>query len=419
MGVTQRYVLLLVCAGLLGCQGSNDTVLQPDQTSGTGGGGTPAAGAAAGGGATPAAGSGSGAEGGRGGAGTPAAGSGTGGSGMGQPSGGKGGSTAPSGGKGGGGGTGGTPAAGGGGGGSGGGTEPEAGTGGASGEGGGASGTGGEGGQGGDGNVAQDADCDFNGIWIGKQVTVSLADAFPLPQSSNNWYYLEFKQNGTNVEVSKHFDCGIQVNGSVTVKISKATLTALMQHNVQTGRKATLKKEGGKCVFDGARFWSIRGADETRFLPNDGRDSMESIQQVETAKPLPSRTMTDGAQDTENDSKLGVAFEVMGIVMGTRNSVQRDWTRWFTATGGYEITPSTDWKQDLKIRSEFDNQENVLDPSSGQLTSGSKPSGTAKHILRLRFLGRDKSDPRVSQIVKATDVDTCFAIQDAFPAEEI
>jgi hypothetical protein len=295
---------------------------------------------------------------------------------------------------------------------------PAGGTGGTSGESG-SGGTSGEGGEGGEGgNVAQDADCDFNGIWIGKQVTVSEAEGIPLPQSSNNWYYLEFKQNGTDVEVSKHFDCGIEVRGSATVTVSPATVTALIQHNQQTGRKATLKKEGGKCAFDGARFWSIRGADEMRFIPNEARDSQDSIDQVAAAKPLPNKMMTAGAEDTENDGKLGVAFVVKGIIMGTRNAVQRDWTRWFTEPD-FEITPSTDWKQDLKIRADFDNEENVLDPADGLITAGSMPSARAKHILRLRFLGRDKSDPRVSQIVKPKDLDTCFAIQDALPAEEL
>jgi hypothetical protein len=263
---------------------------------------------------------------------------------------------------------------------------------------------------------AQDADCDFSGIWIAKQVTVS--QALQLPQSSNNWYYLEFKQSGTDVQVSKHFDCGIEVLGSATVTTSKPTMTALIAHNVQTGRKATLMKDGTTCKFAADRFWSIRGADEARFLPNTTRDSMDSIAMVAKAKPLPKTGATDGAVDTENDGQLGVAFQITGIATGSRNSVQRDWTRWFTDTG-YTIPASTNWTSDLVIRADFDNEESVLNASNPLLSSPSTPQFDAKHVLKLRFLGRDKSDPRVAAIVKAADIDTCYAIQDAMPGEQL
>jgi hypothetical protein len=291
-------------------------------------------------------------------------------------------------------------------------------SGGASGEPGGAeAGSGGEAGNGGDGAPprAQDADCDFNGIWIGKQITVS--QALSLPQSSNNWYYLEFSQLGSTVEVKRHFDCGIEVRGSATVTLTRETTEALLSQNHQDGRKGTLIKDGNVCTFDGARFWSVRGGDEQRYLPNPTRDSADSITQVAAANPLPKPDNTDGAIDTEGDGKLGVAFQLTGIVSGTRNSVQRDWTRWFTEPG-YEITPSTDWPDEIVIRADFDNEESVLDPTSGLLVSGSLPAD-AEHVLKLRFLGRDVSDPRFTALVKETDLDTCFAIQDAMPAEEL
>lgn len=405
MGVTKCGVLLLLIPSLFGCKGSNDTVLQPDSAAGSGGssgagtgggGGMPQSGgsgttgnaagrgnAAASGGKAPAANGGGG--------GTAGRSSMTAGSGAGAPSTSAGGTGASEGTSG----------------------EGEAGTSGVSGE-------GASGGGAGSGEVtpaiAQDADCDFNGIWIGQQLTVS--EALTLPQTSNNWYYLEFKQSGTEVQVSKHFDCGIEVRGSATVTLSRATLQALLTHNVQIGRKATVTKGGNNCTFDGARFWSVRGGDEMRFLPNATRDATESIDQAAAAKPLPTSTKTDGAVDLENDGKLGVAFQVSGIITGTRNSVQRDWTRWFTEPG-FEIAASKTWEDDLEIRADFDNEESILDPTSGLLVSGSMPRAGAKHVMRLRFLGRDASDPRVSAIVKASDAETCFAIQDALPAEAL
>jgi len=277
--------------------------------------------------------------------------------------------------------------------------------------------TAGTGGTAGGNAMANDPMCDFTGIWIGKQVTVS--EAIGLPQSSNNWYYLEFTQAGTAVQVSKHFDCGIEVRGdAVTVTVTRATTQALLTHNIQTGRKATLTKQGSTCAFESARFWSIRGAEEANFIPNPTRDSQDSVVQVEARLPLPAAGKTSGAVDTENDGQLGVAFQVAGILTGTRNSVQRDWTKWFTETG-YTIPAATNWTQDVVIRADFDNQENVLNPTSGLLVQGSMPKQASKHVLKLRFLGRDHSDPRVTAIVKASDIETCYAIQDAMPAEQL
>jgi hypothetical protein len=263
---------------------------------------------------------------------------------------------------------------------------------------------------------ARDPDCDFTGIWIADQITVS--EALSRPQSSNQWMYLEFKQSGTALEVTKHFDCGIEVRGTATVTMSRATTQALIAHNVQIGRKATLKRNAAHCELAVDRFWSVRGADEARFLPNATRDSSDSVETVDMLKPLPTVVNTDGAVDTENDGRLGVAYQVAGSISGTRNTVQRYWTRWHTDTD-YEIPASDNWTSDLVIRTEFDNEESVLSPKSGLLLSSSKPKSDAKHVLKLRFLGRDSSDPRVAAIVKATDLDTCYAIQDALPAEKL
>lgn len=264
--------------------------------------------------------------------------------------------------------------------------------------------------------VAQDADCDLTGVWIARQITVS--EAISVPAYSNNWYYLELTHSGTAVEVTKHFDCGIEVLGAVTVTLPRSALEAQLTHNVQTGRKLTMVKEGSSCHLESQRFWSIRGADENMYLPEGDRSSEMDVRAVAASLPLPTADKPAGAIDPDGDGKPGLAFEITGLISGTRNSVQRDWTRWFSDTG-YEIAPSNDWPSDLNIRADFDNEESVLDPREGLLSSGSTPKAGAKHTLRLRFLGRDSSDARVTAIVKPGLVDTCYAIQDALPAEEL
>jgi hypothetical protein len=261
--------------------------------------------------------------------------------------------------------------------------------------------------------VAADADCDMNGIWIGRQLTQSLA--LGAPQFSNNWYYLEFAHEGQNVTVTKHYDCGIEVRGTVTVVISKAALEGLLPHNIQTGRKGKMYKEGANCAFEMERFWSIRGGDEQRYAPVP-RNSTDSIATVAAASKLPTKANTDGAQDWDMDTKLGTAWQVTGILSGTRNSVQRDWTAW-ASDATRTVTPAMNWMSDLVVGASFDNEESVIDSSNALLEQLSSADAAAKHTMTLRFLGRDANDSRVKAIVKSTQFDTCIAIQKALAVQ--
>lgn len=263
---------------------------------------------------------------------------------------------------------------------------------------------------------AQDPDCDLTGIWIARQITVN--EAIGVQAFSNNWYYLEYKQSGTTAEVTKHFDCGIEIVGAVTVILPRPAVEAQLTRNQQMGRKLTMMKDGSSCHLETKRFWSIRGAEEAPYLPDGVRDSELSIREVAAALPLPTKDNPTGAIDPDGDGKLGLAFEASGLISGTRNSVQRDWTRWFTERG-YEFPAAMDWTDDIVIRADFDNEESVLDPASGLLTSGSTPSSTAKHATTLRFLGRDASDPRAMALIQDNPLDTCYAIQDALPARSL
>jgi hypothetical protein len=255
----------------------------------------------------------------------------------------------------------------------------------------------------------------MNGLWAARQITVSTA-GIAGDQFANNWYYLEIEHDGEDFTVTRHFDCGIKVLGTVTVQLSRPTLEVLMEHNIQTGRKGKAYKDGSTCHFEMERFWSVRGADEPRFVPSP-RNSTDSIDTVAGANPIPSKSNLDGAEDWENDDKVGSAWQVTGIASGTRNSVQRDWTEYFS-DASHAISPATDFTSDLKVRARFDSEENILDPTSGLLASGSSAKGSAEHNLTLKFLGRDASDARAKNIIKGSDVDTCFAVQAALAAKQ-
>jgi hypothetical protein len=263
------------------------------------------------------------------------------------------------------------------------------------------------------GGVASDPECDMNGIWIGRQITRSVA--LGAGQFANNYYYLELTQNGDEVVVSKHFDCGIVVRGTVTVQLSRATLEALMTRNLQQGRAGSLKKNGDRCDFAMERFWSVRGANEERFTPSP-RNTTMSIAAVAAANPLPTKDNTDGAEDWENDGVLGVAWQV-SLGNSVRNTVQRDWTEWFT-DDEFTIEADAAWPNDLVVRSMFDVEEKLIAASSSLVSSLSTVDGQAKHTLTLRFLGRSLEEAKSKGILGATDFDTCTNIRNALPAKD-
>ena len=291
-------------------------------------------------------------------------------------------------------------------------------------------GTGGAGGSGADGGGADgtdpdpglpSADCNLTGIWFTRIVTVT--QALSLPQYATAWSYLEIDQPAGSAEftIAKGFDCGTEVHGSVTVTLLPVTLEAHMKHNAQVGRKGTMKKDpAGHCIIKAEPFWVLLGAAE-KFLPP--RNADEEIEPVAARLPLPTIDRPEGAEDWDGDGKLGVSWQVSGVIQGTRSTVQRQWTRWFT-NDKYVVSPSMDWR-DIEVRADFDKDEAVFDPTSGPLVSPSFSVRTPETPNRylLRFLGREKGDPRAA-VVRGTDpvgdtaatVATCHALQDMLPA---
>jgi hypothetical protein len=288
------------------------------------------------------------------------------------------------------------------------------------GTGGGGSGSGGSSGSGG-ANLTASEDCNMSGIWAGHQVVRALA--LNLPQHANGWYYFEITQAPGSVDwvVTKHFDCGMQILGTVLVVLPPNTFRVHLVHNHQTGRRGKMgKNAAGNCEFSAERFWQLWGAPD-RFLPP--RNSAEEMAPVTARLPLPSRANPEGAEDWDNDGHLGVAYEATGLASGVRNSVQRSWIEWFS-NEQHTITPAVDWNE-FVVRADFDGEESTFDPPSGPLatssTSDRRPE--APNRVTMKFLGRDASDPRVAPIVRGTDpeadieaaVETCLAIQNALP----
>jgi hypothetical protein len=288
----------------------------------------------------------------------------------------------------------------------------------------GSGGSGGSSGSGGSTTLTASEDCNMTGIWAGHQVVQALA--LNLPQLANSWYYFEINQPAGSVDwtVTKHFDCGQEIRGTVLVVLPPKTLEVHLVHNHQTGRKGRMgKNAAGQCEFSAERFWQIWGAPD-RFLP--ARNAVDEMSAISTRLPLPTRAAPDGAEDWDNDGHLGVAYQATGLVSGTRNSVQRSWLQWFS-NAQHTITPATSWNE-ITARADFDGEESTFDPESGPLATSSvsdrRPE--APNRVTLKFLGKNASDPGVTALIRGIDpegnigaaVETCKAIQQAMPASQ-
>lgn len=286
---------------------------------------------------------------------------------------------------------------------------------------GGEAGGGTDGGTGGGGGAAQDADCDMNGIWIARMMTVQ--EALSLEQCGSNYFYLELKQEGADVEVVNSMHCGIEGRGSSNGTLSDAAILALTKANRQIGRKGTMTKGAdGTCQFTMEKFWAAFGADEAAFVPTP-RNSDTPFAQVQMEMPLP--TTPAGAFDTDGDGNPGLSIIITGAIQGTRFSVQRNNYSWLT-NDRYKITPALDWTSEIEARADFVGEETVVGtmPDDGLLSAGSNGVPNAKSArVTLKFLGRNTADPRVSAIVTATDpmtnpdgvVQSCKNIINALP----
>ena len=262
--------------------------------------------------------------------------------------------------------------------------------------------------------VASDPECDMSGLWMVKQLTRS--EALGLGQFANYYYFFELSQDGEDVTVVSQMDCNIYVEGSVVVTITEATRRSLMTHNDQRGRRATMRREDDThCAVAFERFWSVRGADEAKFAPVP-RSSKETVAQLRARLPLPTAQAKSGAEDWEDDGQLGIAWQINGIASGTRNTVQRDCTEWFTDET-HAVAPARDFRTPLVLRSMFDNDENVMNATSTLVGSLAVADQRAEHRVTFSFLGRDASDARARAVLDDDPLVTCNHVVSALPHE--
>lgn len=257
-----------------------------------------------------------------------------------------------------------------------------------------------------------DADCDMSGLWFVRMTTVS--QALGAAQFANIWYYVQLQQEGEQVTVVDHFDCGIEVaTVAGPVRLMPATTRALIAHNSQVGREGTMRKNGDACELEMERFWSVRGLDEDAdFLPEPRTRDDVGIADLADTAPLPTPDAPQGEQDWDGDGNPGITWTLPG---GNRYTVQRDWHQWLS-DDDHPLPAAEDFTEPLELASDFDNDEVVWDADAAILEAVATPDRTADNRATFLFLGRDGDDPRAQQALDLDDrFQTCLAAQEQLP----
>lgn len=275
--------------------------------------------------------------------------------------------------------------------------------------------------------------CDMTGYWITRETDFSVDDVLNQIQTSSAWYAYRIAQTGDTYAVEQSLACGIQASGTADINLTAGGVRGLLYKNPQhtQPRQGSFVEQDGECVFEMDRQYNVRGA-EKRFLPEDfsTNPDLESLPPLpyednpERKKGEPFGEHLDGAVDDDGDGLPGILFVISGNANGARNVVQRDWDRYFTDE---DISIPTH-AIEFQARCEFDNQENILVVTGcpllgcGVLLAGSVPAPNRKNRVTFRYLGKELSDPRVSEVVVAdmlademSDLETCKNVREALP----
>ncbi|HEX3344257.1 MAG TPA: hypothetical protein VHS09_06775 [Polyangiaceae bacterium] len=222
------------------------------------------------------------------------------------------------------------------------------------------------------------------------------------------------------------------MTGSATVYYVPASLGAIMYLNAMDGtgshpaRAGTSQPTAGGCAVTLDRWYDIRGALET-YLPSD----FSTMPPLTSLPALPvvgdaidgddSLAAVMGTTDPDGDGFAGVAFQITGIVIGVRDSAQRDWKEY--ATTGAPVAAAA---LRFDVPGAFDLQENILHVSQcgtgcGLLTTGAAAS-TAPGKVTFSFIGKTLGSSRVAAVVAGVprqnvdaDLTTCANVRQALP----
>jgi hypothetical protein len=277
--------------------------------------------------------------------------------------------------------------------------------------------------------------CDLSGYYAVHQTDYSRDTIIGQVQTSSNWYFYHFAQNGNDFSVDQRaLYCGLYVTGSVTVSLDDPGLVALLYSNRQDpggahgARRGTFRQNGDTCELTFERWYLVRGVVESMYLPADfsAEPALTDLTPLPTVPdPLhPPATPLPGVTDPDGDGHPGLDLHLSGNLTGVRNVIQRDWDSYETDPAN-PISPGS---IELTARSVFDSEEHVLSVTAcapatcSLIQAGAVPAHDLPGHVTFRYLGKTLDDPRVAAIAggapgASQDVDlaTCKNVRAAMP----
>ncbi len=291
-------------------------------------------------------------------------------------------------------------------------------------------------GQGGScGSPRREAECDMSGYWAVRETDFTRDSIIGAVQSSSNWFLYRLEQTGDDFRIAESLDCGVHVTGSATVDYTPASLRVIIHRSRMDAqapggrgpRKGTSRKSGSGCAVDLNRWYKIVGAVDsllpTDFLakPPPPLSSLPPLPKVND--PVVGQESPAGADDPDGDQIPGVAFSVLGIAKGIRNSAQRTWKQYATLPDA----PVPASSLTLEIPGGFDLQESVLRVTEcgGACALVAAPARAAENLtprMTLFFIGKTLGSPRVADVVAGAprqdlnaDLSTCAKVRLLLP----
>lgn len=278
-------------------------------------------------------------------------------------------------------------------------------------------------------------DCDLTGWWAIQQFDFPIDNVVNALQTSSTYYVEEYTQSGDAFTVTRGLFCGVIISGSADVNLTEAGIRSLLyqnpraDHPTQGARGGTSRQVGDQCEISAERWYSVRGVGMT-YLPTDFRARPD----LQTLPPLPSEPDPEhpgptptGAEDWDRDGVPGLMWVLTGNANGKRSTLQRDWTELFPDPE----FPVQAGALEFVTRGAFGTQENILallncpPIGCGVVGASGTPSQTVKSRTRMRYLGQELSDPRVSAIVVAppgededNDFETCLRLRTSMPHQD-
>ena len=259
--------------------------------------------------------------------------------------------------------------------------------------------------------TSQDANCDMNGYWAVRKLSLPQDTAIGSTQPASAWYYFRIEQNGADFTILDSLDCGTEASGNATVVLTTQTLLGLMTKNNQRGRTGTFAANVDHCEFSIRRQYNRLGM-AASVLPEQGS-------QTELAEGLEDRI--EEAEDWDGSGYGGIAYNTSGIITGVRHAIHINWDSYFNdADFGHMPGLGAD---EFTLRMEYSIAEAVTGTECGRLGLSCQlllgkaiVIPQADNAASFHLLGRTFEEATASDVLDpSSPLNTCYNIQDTFP----